>query len=58
MEAIEVYLHTVGRVISLIVEAIALFLVAAGTVEALTNIVRIVSNPRSSNRDREAERAA
>ena len=32
MEAMEVYLHTVGHVIALIVQAIALFLVAAGTV--------------------------
>jgi uncharacterized membrane protein len=54
MEAMELYLHTVGRAISLIVEAIALFLVAAGTVEALINIVRIVSNPRSSNQQRRA----
>jgi uncharacterized membrane protein len=54
MDVLEVFLHTVGHVISLIVEAIALFLVAAGTVEALINIVRIVSNPRSSNQQRRA----
>jgi uncharacterized membrane protein len=52
MEAMEVSLRTVGHVISLVVEAIALFLVAVGTVEALINIVRIVWNPRASNQER------
>ena len=48
----ESYLQAVGHAISLVVEAIALFLVAVGTVEALINMARIVTNPRSSNEQR------
>jgi hypothetical protein len=50
--AIEDFLHTVGHAIALVVEAIALFLIAMGTVEAL------IGNTRSVQRDRDRERAA
>ena len=50
----EVYLHTVGHAIALLVEAIALFLVAVGSVEALIHMARILWNPASSNQQRRA----
>src|SRR5262245_24591667 len=54
MELMEVYLHTVGHVLALIVEAIALFIIAVGTVEALFQIIRVMALPRSSGDQRRA----
>jgi len=48
----EGFLHTVGHVLALIVEAIALFIIAVGTVEALFQMVRIFTSPRSTGDDR------
>ena len=47
-------LQSVGHSISLIVEAIALFLIALGTIEALINLTRILLTPRSSGQQRRA----
>ena len=42
----EVTLHNIGHVLALIIEAIALFLIAMGTAEALINMVRLLPTPR------------
>jgi uncharacterized membrane protein len=54
MERIEDLLHTAARAIALGVEAIALLLIAIGTVEALFNTVRLVSVPPSTGEQRRA----
>src|SRR5262245_37850947 len=43
-----------GRSIALAVEAVALLLIVAGTVESLIGIVRVLSSPRSTGFDRRA----
>jgi uncharacterized membrane protein len=48
----EAFLHDVGHVLSLIIEAIALFLIAMGTVEALINMVRVLPTPITSGQRR------
>lgn len=48
----EVFLHDVGHILSLIVEAIALFLIAVGTVEALINLVRVLPTPLTTGQRR------
>jgi uncharacterized membrane protein len=49
---VEGLLHDVALTVALGVEAIATMLIAVGAVEALINIVRIASAPRSSGKDR------
>jgi len=48
----ESVLHTVGHALALIIEAIALLLIAMGTVEALINMVRILPTPITSGQRR------
>lgn|SRR5262245_58813343 len=50
----EEFLHSVGHVLALIIEAIALFIIAVGTVEALFQIVRVMAQPRSGGDQRRA----
>src|SRR4029450_8759700 len=50
----EEFLHSVGHVLALIIEAIALFIIAVGTVEALFQMVRVIALPRSSGDQRRA----
>jgi len=55
----ESVLHTVGYALALIIEAIALFLIAIGTVEALIYFLdREVENTRRLQYERGTERAA
>jgi uncharacterized membrane protein len=48
----EVSLDAVGRVVAAALEAIAILIVAIGTVEALTNITRILRAPRTTGMER------
>src|SRR5262245_11564944 len=48
----ETVLHTVGQTLALIIEAIALLLIAMGTVEALINMIRILPTPITSGQRR------
>ena len=48
----EDFLHSVGHVLALTVEAIALFIIAVGTVEALFQMVRVFAAPRSTGDQR------
>ena len=48
----EAFLHNVGHTLALIIEAIALFLIAVGTIEALVNMVRILPTPLTSGQRR------
>ena len=50
----ESFLHTVGHALALVIEAIALFLIAMGTVEALIGLVRVMSVPHSTGEQRRA----
>jgi uncharacterized membrane protein len=52
MESVEALLHTAGHTIALVVEAIALLLIAIGTFEALINLARVLFNPRGTNQQR------
>jgi uncharacterized membrane protein len=49
---VEVVLRTVGHTLALIIEAMALFLIAVGTIEALINMVRILLTPISTGQRR------
>ena len=48
----EGFLHNVGHTLALIIEAIALFLIAVGTIEALINLVRILPTPITTGQRR------
>src|SRR5215475_3549732 len=52
MEAMEPFLHTVGHTLALVIEAIALFLIAMGTAEALINMVRLLAIPAATGQRR------
>jgi uncharacterized membrane protein len=54
MEAMEAFLHTVGHTLALIIEAIALFLIAMGAAEALINMVRLLPTPAVTGQRRRA----
>jgi uncharacterized membrane protein len=49
---VETFLHNVGHTLALIIEAIALFLIAVGTIEALVNLVRILPIPITTGQRR------
>ena len=48
----EPFLHTVGHTLALVIEAIALFLIAMGTAEALINMVRLLAIPAATGQRR------
>ena len=48
----EALLHNVGQTLALIIEAIALVLIAVGTIEALVNMVRILPTPLTTGQRR------
>jgi uncharacterized membrane protein len=48
----ETTLHDIGHVLALVIEAIALFLVAMGTAEALINMVRLLPSPTATGQRR------
>jgi uncharacterized membrane protein len=48
----EAVLHTVGHSVALTVEAIAIVVIATGTVEAIGNLIRIMRAPRVAGTDR------
>jgi uncharacterized membrane protein len=50
----EVLLHNIARDVALGVEAIAITMIAAGSVEALVAIVRVVARTGATNQDRRA----
>ena len=52
MEAMEPFLHAVGHTLALVIEAIALFLIAMGTAEALISMVRLLATPAATGQRR------
>jgi uncharacterized membrane protein len=49
---VEVVLRTVGHTLALVIEAMALFLIAVGTIEALINMMRILLTPLTTGQRR------
>src|SRR5262252_1993481 len=52
MEAMEPFLHSVGHTLALVIEAVALLLIAMGTAEALINMVRLLATPAATGQRR------
>ena len=48
----EPFLHAVGHTLALVIETIALFLIAMGTAEALINMVRLLATPAATGQRR------